>query len=235
MKNKIRRAAVAKAVVLLSGGLDSAATLYYALSKRFSCTCLSFDYGQRHHRELVAAGRVAARAGCEHRIVKISLPWKGSSLLDKNIRLPAPGRRLRQDRQIPNTYVPGRNIIFLSFAVSCAETIGAEAVFIGANAVDYSGYPDCRPAFYSAFSEVIRTGTKCGVEKKPVKIMTPLINRTKAGIVALGSRLKVPFELTWSCYSGGSTPCGRCDSCFYRSKGFKEAGVPDPLLIRRRK
>jgi 7-cyano-7-deazaguanine synthase len=225
MKNR-NRSSVAKAVVLLSGGLDSATTLYYAKDRGFSCTCLSFDYGQRHNRELHAAERIAAAAGCEHRTLKISLPWKGSSLLDRNMKISgARGRRAQASNTIPGTYVPGRNIIFLSFALSFAEAIKASAIFIGANAVDYSGYPDCRPAFYNAFDKVIRTGTKCGVEKKPIKIMTPLIDKTKAGIVKLGSRLKVPFELTWSCYAGGSKPCGRCDSCFYRSKGFIEAGI----------
>jgi 7-cyano-7-deazaguanine synthase len=231
MKNRNARSA-AKAVVLLSGGLDSATTLYYAKDRGFSCTCLSFDYGQRHSRELHAAKRIAVAAGCEHRTLKISLPWKGSSLLDKNIKISgAKGRRTQAGNSIPDTYVPGRNIIFLSFALSFAEAIKASAIFIGANAVDYSGYPDCRPAFYTAFGSVIRTGTKCGVEKQPVKIMTPLINKTKAEIVKLGSRLQVPFELTWSCYAGGLNPCGMCDSCFYRSKGFIEAGISDPLFI----
>jgi 7-cyano-7-deazaguanine synthase len=226
MKNKSGRAG-AKAVVLLSGGLDSATTLYYAKNKGFSCTCLSFDYGQRHGRELAAAKRIASAARCEHRTVKISLPWKGSSLLDKKIRLPAFDRPQRAGREIPNTYVPARNIIFLSFALSCAEAIGAHAIYIGANAVDYSGYPDCRPAFYRAFQNVARTGTKSG-QKRPVRILTPLIDLTKAEIVKLGSRLKVPYELTWSCYAGGQRPCGRCDSCFYRRKGFLAAGIVDP-------
>jgi 7-cyano-7-deazaguanine synthase len=234
MKNKRRRAVAAKAVVLLSGGLDSATTLYDAMHKGFSCTCLSFDYGQRHRRELAAARRIAARAGCAHQIVKISLPWKGSSLLDKNMSLPTAGQRQSVSKRIPNTYVPGRNIIFLAFALSCAEAIGAKAIFIGANAVDYSGYPDCRPSFYTAFRRVVLTGTKCGADRQPVRIMTPLINKTKAGIVDLGGRLKVPFELTWSCYKGGSQPCGRCDSCYFRQKGFLEAGIADPLAGRRR-
>jgi 7-cyano-7-deazaguanine synthase len=221
-----------KAVVLLSGGLDSATTLYYAKDKGFSCTCLSFDYGQRHRRELAAAKRIASAAGCEHRLVKISLPWKGSSLLDKKIRLPAFDRRFCAGAEVPNTYVPARNIIFLSFALSCAEAIGAQAIYIGANAVDYSGYPDCRPVFYKAFQNVARTGTKSGI-KRPVRILTPLINMTKAGIVKLGTRLNVPYELTWSCYAGGLRPCGTCDSCFYRRKGFQEAGIDDPAAFGR--
>ncbi|MFA6385030.1 MAG: 7-cyano-7-deazaguanine synthase QueC [Candidatus Omnitrophota bacterium] len=228
MKNKNGRSR-AKAVVLLSGGLDSATTLYYARARGFSCTCLSFDYGQRHRRELSAARLIAASAGCERRTVKIALPWKGSSLLDENMRLPAFNRRQRPGFQVPNTYVPARNIIFLSFALSCAEAIGARAIFIGANAVDYSGYPDCRPEFYKAFLNVVRTGTKSG-KKQPVRILTPLLNMTKAEIVGLGTRLKAPLELTWSCYAGGSKPCGRCDSCFYRRKGFLEAGIDDPAF-----
>ncbi|MFA5101089.1 MAG: 7-cyano-7-deazaguanine synthase QueC [Candidatus Omnitrophota bacterium] len=227
MKNNSRRACE-KAVVLLSGGLDSATTLYYARDKGFSCTCLSFDYGQRHRRELTAAKRIASAAGCGHHTVKISLPWKGSSLLDKNIRLPLFDRRQSKGSEVPNTYVPARNIIFLSFALSCAEAVGAGVIFIGANAVDYSGYPDCRPEFYKAFRNVVRTGTRSGKDR-PVRVMTPLIDLTKAGIVKLGSRLKVPFELTWSCYAGGSHLCGRCDSCFYRRKGFLEAGIADPV------
>jgi 7-cyano-7-deazaguanine synthase len=129
--------------------------------------------------------------------------------------------------------VPARNIIFLSFALSCAEAISAEAIYIGANAVDYSGYPDCRPAFYKAFQGAARTGTKSGI-KRPVRILTPLIHMAKAEIVKLGSRLKVPYELTWSCYAGGSQPCGTCDSCHFRAKGFWEAGIKDPALAKRR-
>jgi len=217
-----------KAVVLLSGGLDSATTLYFARKSGFECTCLSFDYGQRHKRELSAAGKLAAVSNCEHHIVKIGLPWKGSSLLDSDIALPMAGNS--SGKKIPNTYVPARNIIFLSFALSCAEAIGAEAIFIGANAVDYSGYPDCRPDFYRAFCKAIRTGTKSGVEGAQIRILTPLISKTKAQIVKLGAALGVPFGLTWSCYAGGVKPCGKCESCFYRSKGFRQARVIDPLV-----
>ncbi|HQO37521.1 MAG TPA: 7-cyano-7-deazaguanine synthase QueC [Candidatus Omnitrophota bacterium] len=229
MKNK-RSGCRPAAVVLLSGGLDSAVTLYYAMRKGFSCTCLSFDYGQRHRREMQSAARIARYARCKHYVIQVRFPWKGSSLLDASARLPERRAGARTGAAaIPNTYVPGRNIIFLSFAVSCAEAINARAVFIGANAVDYSGYPDCRPAFYKAFRNAVSRGTRCGVEQHPVKIATPLIDMTKAGIVELGTRLKVPFGLTWSCYRGGQAPCGKCDSCFYRRKGFQEAGMIDPL------
>lgn len=219
MKNKKR------AVILLSGGLDSATTLYFAKDKGFRCHCLIFDYGQRHQKEIQSAKKIARIAKCPFRIIKISLPWKGSSLLDKNIKLPA----VKARGDIPTTYVPGRNIIFLSFALSFAEAIKAKAIFIGAHAQDYSGYPDCRPEFYKAFSGVIETGTKAGVDKKNVEIKTPLINMTKAGIIKLGMKLGAPFELTWSCYKGGAKPCGVCDSCYYRQKGFMEAGLRGSL------
>lgn len=217
-----------KAVVLLSGGLDSAATLYLARKQGYKCFCLIFDYGQRHKKEIESARKIARRARCACRILKINLPWKGSALLDKKIKLPVNGYRLPVT--IPSTYVPGRNIIFLSFALSFAEAIGAGSIFIGAHTQDYSGYPDCRPEFYRAFKQVILTGTKAGVEKKGIKIRTPLISKTKAGIIRLAKRLGVPVGLTWSCYRGGRFPCGRCDSCHYRAKGFKAAGIKDPLL-----
>jgi len=218
MKSKYSRAKH-KAVVLLSGGLDSATTLYHALGQGYSCLCLSFDYGQRHRKELHCANRLACYAGCSHYTIRIELPWKGSSLLDASLPLQRRfSRRQKNKNSIPDTYVPGRNIIFLSFALSCAEATGSEAIFIGANAIDYSGYPDCRPAFYSTFKKAAKAGTRCGLENRPVSILTPLIRMTKAEIVKYGVRLGVPFELTWSCYAGGRRPCGVCDSCFYRRK-----------------
>lgn len=231
MRNRRARAAV----VLLSGGLDSATTLYWAKAKGYKCHCLVFDYGQRHKRETEAAKKVARRAQCPFKIIKIRLPWRGSSLLDKSIQVPrvtlSTGEAGRQaTSKIPNTYVPARNIIFLSFALSYAEAIGAGAIYIGAHAQDYSGYPDCRPEFYRSFAKVITTGTKAGVEKKVLKIETPLLHKGKAQIIRLGSSLRVPFALTWSCYRGGRRPCGRCDSCYFRAKGFKEAGILDPLI-----
>ena len=208
-----------KAVVLLSGGLDSAVTLYLAKSRKFDCRALIFNYGQRHRREIEAAKSVAKAAGVKFEVIKISLPWKGSSLLDK--------RSISRSKSssIPDTYVPARNIIFLSFALSFAESLGAAAIFIGAHSQDYSGYPDCRPEFFRAFDKVASCGTKAGVENKGIEIKTPLINMGKAEIIRLGGRLKVPFELTWSCYKGGKQPCGVCDSCYYRNKGFREAGI----------
>jgi 7-cyano-7-deazaguanine synthase len=221
-----------QAVVLLSGGLDSATTLYLAKKKGYRCFCLIFDYGQRHRKEIESARRIARTAHCNAQVIKINLPWKGSALLDRKIsvsgRSSAPA--LQRSSSIPNTYVPARNIIFLSFALSYAEAIKAQAIFIGAHTQDYSGYPDCRAAFFQAFKRVIERGTKAGVEKIKIKIVTPLIHKTKAEIIRLGQRLGVAFALTWSCYQGGRVPCGRCDSCLFRKKGFKEAGLKDPLL-----
>lgn len=214
-----------KAVVLLSGGLDSAVTLYSARARGFKCFCLAFDYGQRHKKEIAAARKIARQANCSLRLVKINLSWQSSSLLDKRLKVP-PARRYRRGG-IPSTYVPARNIIFLSFALSYAEAIGAKAIFIGAHTQDYSGYPDCRPEFYRAFAKVIATGTKAGVEKNKIKVLTPLIHKTKAQIIKLGARLKVPFGLTWSCYRGGKYPCGVCDSCYFRAQGFAAAGSRD--------
>jgi 7-cyano-7-deazaguanine synthase len=229
-----------KAVVLLSGGLDSSTVLYLAKSRGFRCFGLAFDYGQRHKKEIRAARRIAQGAGCDLRVIKISLPWRGSALLDKSIKIPAfakvSGRQTakipahRVSGGIPATYVPARNIIFLSFALSYAEAINAQALFIGAHAQDYSGYPDCRPEFYRAFRRIVSAGTKSGVEKKQIQVETPLLGKKKVEIIRLGAKLGVPFAATWSCYRGMSEPCGACDSCYYRKKGFQEAGLKDPLL-----
>lgn len=218
-----------KAVVLLSGGLDSSTALYYAKAKGFAPQCLIFDYGQRHRVELKRAVEIARQAGCPYRAVTIRLPWGASALLDKKIGLPE--RKTIDPREIPVTYVPARNIIFLSFAASFAEAAGARAVFIGANAVDYSGYPDCRPEFFRAFQRALDRGLKSGVRKKAIKIYAPLLRKTKAQIIRLGLKLKVPYDRTWSCYKGGRRPCGVCDSCRLRAKGFEQAGLKDPLVV----
>src|SRR3989338_2016510 len=208
-----------KAIVLLSGGLDSTTTLYYAKDKGYQCHALIFDYGQRHKRELKSAVVVAKSAHVPHHVIRITLPWKGSSLLDKKIEIP-----IRKSlKGIPSTYVPARNTIFLSFAVSYAEVIGAKTIFIGANAVDFSGYPDCRQSFYEAFQKVIKEGTK----DKKIKVLTPLIDMTKAQIIALAMKLTAPLSLTWSCYLCGRKPCGICDSCKLRGKGFSQLGIHD--------
>ncbi|MDD5005348.1 MAG: 7-cyano-7-deazaguanine synthase QueC [Candidatus Omnitrophica bacterium] len=214
-----------KAVVLLSGGLDSATTLFYARKKGYKVYCLIFDYNQRHKREIKSARRIAQEANCDYKVIKINLLWKGSALLDKNISIPK-----LATSGIPVTYVPARNTIFLSFALSYAETIGADQIFIGANAIDFSGYPDCRTPYYRVFNKLSKLATKVGVENKSIRINTPLIKKTKREIVLLAKKLKVPFELTWSCYKGGEKPCGVCDSCRLRAKGFTQAHTKDTLL-----
>ncbi|MCM8763079.1 MAG: 7-cyano-7-deazaguanine synthase QueC [Candidatus Omnitrophica bacterium] len=218
---------VDKAVVLLSGGLDSATTLYIA-RKKFRCFCLIFDYGQRHKKEIEQAKKIAKLSGSKYRVIKIDLPLKSSSLINKKLAIG------RNSQSIPQTYVPGRNTIFLSIALSLAEDMGAKAIFIGANALDFSGYPDCRPEYYRAFKRLVRLATRAGVKGGEIKIFTPLINLTKAQIIKKGLRLGVPYALTWSCYRGGKRPCGKCDSCFYRAKGFRQAGIKDPLLCRQK-
>ncbi len=211
---------VKQAVVLLSGGLDSATVLYLAKARGYLCRCLIFDYGQLHKKEINQAVKIAKAAGCAYKILKIDFPWKGSALLDQKIKVPE-----KISGGIPATYVPSRNIIFLSFAASFAETIKAQAIFIGAHAQDYSGYPDCRPEFFTAFSKMVKAGTYGGF-----KILSPLLRKNKSQIILLGQKFGVPFELTWSCYRGAKTPCAKCDSCYYRAKGFKEAGLVDPLI-----
>lgn len=218
------------AVVLLSGGLDSAVTLFWAIDKGFDCRCLVFHYGQRHEKEISASRRIAEAAGARLELVKLNLPWKGSSLIDKDLSLPA-DRSIEEIRSgaVPSSYVPARNTIFLSIAASFAETIGAESIFIGAHSEDSSGYPDCRREYLEAFDKVIKTGTRRGTEDR-LKLEFPLIGKTKSRIIALGASLAVPFQLTWSCYNGRERPCGTCDSCILRAKGFREAGMEDALL-----
>ena len=223
-----------KAIVLLSGGLDSATVLYWARSQSFEPHALLFDYGQRHRRELNAARALCRIAGVPSELIRFSLPHEGSSLLDKSAKLPQARSATSIGAKIPSTYVPARNTIFLAFGLSYAEAIGAQAVMIGANALDYSGYPDCRPDYLAAMSKVFRLGTKAGREGHPIKIDAPLLRLSKSQIIQMGNRLSVPYELTWSCYQGGAKPCGRCDSCLLRAKGFAEAGSFDPALTRKR-
>lgn len=219
-----------KAVCLLSGGLDSATSLYIAKSGGYDCKALSIDYGQRHAREMESARRIAAKAGAEWRELSIQLPWKGSALLDSLVELPKGRDEKEMASEIPVSYVPARNTIFLSFALSWAEVCGASAVFIGANALDYSGYPDCRSEYFEAMERVFGKGTKAGDEGKKITIEAPLLKMSKADIIRKGHGLGVPYELTWSCYEGKEAPCGVCDSCILRQKGFREAGLEDPLL-----
>jgi 7-cyano-7-deazaguanine synthase len=219
-----------KAICLLSGGLDSTVTLYYARSLGYELKALTINYGQLHTVEIKMARKTAAMLGIEHYVLNISLPWKGSALLDKSLPVPQ-DRDTDASSDIPITYVPARNTIFLSYALSWAEVVGADVVFIGANQVDYSGYPDCREEYFRQVEEVYRLGTKAGVEGHSISIARPLIDHDKKDIVLLGQKLNVPFELTWSCYKGGDKPCNLCDSCQLRKKGFSLAGIQDPLCI----
>ncbi len=215
------------AIVLLSGGLDSATCLAIARQQGFEPVALSFDYGQRHNAELAAARRVAdAFAVRDHRVVRLDLgAIGGSALTDTSIDVPT-----EASEGIPVTYVPARNTVFLSFALGLAEVTGADAVFIGVNAVDYSGYPDCRPEFIAAFETMANLATKAGVEGNLMKIHTPLMRLTKAEIVQTGMALGVDYALTVSCYQADldGRACGLCDSCRLRRKGFEEAGIADP-------
>ncbi|WP_275097306.1 7-cyano-7-deazaguanine synthase QueC [Sedimenticola hydrogenitrophicus] len=216
-----------KAVILLSGGLDSATALAIARAQGYACHALSLAYGQRHAVELEAAGRVADALGVvEHKVIPIALDsFGGSALTDRAIAVPE-----TEGEGIPVTYVPARNTIFLSLALGWAEVLGARDLFLGVNAVDYSGYPDCRPAFIEAFEKLANLATKAGVEGQPFRIHAPLIDMTKAEIIQTGSRLGVDYGLTISCYQADAAgvACGRCDSCRLRAQGFREAGVADP-------
>jgi 7-cyano-7-deazaguanine synthase len=226
-----------KAVVLLSGGVDSSTALAIARREEYSVSALSFRYGQRHQREIEAAKRVAAFFRAEdHRIIDVDLRAIGGSALTDHIEVPK-GRSAQEiSHGIPVTYVPARNTIFLSFALALAEKLAAEDIFFGANQLDYSGYPDCREEYIRAFEKMANLATKAGVEgKSKIKIHTPLIRMTKAEIIKKGLELGVDYALTWSCYD--PTPegiaCGLCDSCQLRLKGFKEAGCQDPIKYAR--
>jgi 7-cyano-7-deazaguanine synthase len=222
-----------RAVVLLSGGLDSATVLAIAKNEGYELYALSFSYGQRHVIELEAARRVAAAIGvADHRIAAIDLRVFGGSALTADIAVPKGRGTDEMSHGIPITYVPARNTIFLSFALAWAEVLGSSDIFIGVNALDYSGYPDCRPEFIAAFEKMANLATKAGVEgRQALKIHTPLIALTKAQIIRRGLDLGVDYSLTSSCYDPGPAgqPCGQCDSCLLRQKGFRENGIEDPL------
>jgi 7-cyano-7-deazaguanine synthase len=230
------RSETKKAVVLLSGGLDSATVLAIARAQGYEPYALSFAYGQRHVWELEAAARVAASAGViKHRTVAFDLRAFGGSALTDEIAVPKGRTAGEMADGIPITYVPARNTIFLSFALAWAEVLGSSDIFIGVNALDYSGYPDCRPEFIEAFEKMANLATKAGVEgRQALKIHTPLIAMTKADIIRKGIELGVDYGLTSSCYdpSSDGVPCGACDSCVLREKGFREAGAQDPLRLR---
>jgi len=216
-----------KAVVLLSGGLDSATVLAHARSKGYDCYALSFDYGQRHKFELKAAKKVAKVLGAaRHEVVKVDMTRFGGSALTSDTPVPKARSAGEIGTGIPVTYVPARNTVFLSLALAWAEALGARDIFIGVNALDYSGYPDCRPEYIRAFQRLADLATKAGVEGDRFKIHAPLIKMTKAEIIRLGRRLGVDYSITHSCYDPApdGKPCGRCDSCLLRRKGFEEAG-----------
>lgn len=217
-----------RAVVLLSGGLDSSTVLAIARERDFECYALSFAYGQRHKGELVAAARIASSMGVAyHRIVQLDVAWIGGSALTTT-SIDVPKNRAIDDG-IPVTYVPARNTIFLAHALAWAEVLDATEIFAGMNAIDYSGYPDCRPEFVAAFETMARLGTRAGVQGAKISIRTPLITMTKSDIIREGRRLGVDYSLTLSCYDpSDGTPCGACDSCQLRARGFADAGVPDP-------
>ena len=217
-----------RAVVLLSGGLDSAVTLFLAVKKGYDCHPLTFDYGQRHVKEMSNARILARSLGLKLKVIDLKFTWKGSSLIDKARKLPKDRTLGRIKRGIPSTYVPARNTVFLAIAASYAEAIGADKIFIGAHSEDSSGYPDCRKEYLKAFDKTLKLGTKRGLEKM-LGLGFPLIDKSKMEIVKLGIKLGVPFCFTWSCYEGGKRPCGRCDSCILRAKGFKEAKAADPI------
>jgi 7-cyano-7-deazaguanine synthase len=221
-------------VVVLSGGLDSTVCLALAV-REGAVVALTFDYGQRHRIELDRAAAVASRYGAEQLVVRLDASrWGGSALTDAGIEVPDAGPAADPSgagaADIPVTYVPARNLIFLSVAMGVCEARDAAAAYLGVNALDYSGYPDCRPEFIHSFAATAGLALKRGIEGRPVEIRTPLIALTKAEIVLLGVELGAPLDLTWSCYRGGPVPCGTCDACRLRAKGFAEAGVADPAL-----
>lgn len=218
-----------KAVVLVSGGLDSATVLAMAKEQGYSCYALSMDYGQRHRIELDRARKVAlANGAAEHRVVRIDIGnFGGSALTDQELAVPT-----EESNEIPITYVPARNTVFLSVALGWAEVLGAQAIFIGANAVDYSGYPDCRPEYIAAFQAMANLATKTGVNGETIRIEAPIINLTKSEIIKAGLSLGVDYSNTISCYNPRTDGkvCGECDSCRIRAAGFATAGIPDPAL-----
>jgi len=221
------------AVVLLSGGLDSTTCLAVARREGLAAHTLSVDYGQRHRGELARARRIAAALGASsHTVVRVDLSaFGGSALTDPGLAVPKGRSGREMARGIPVTYVPARNTVLLALALAKAETLGAEEIFVGVNAIDYSGYPDCRPAFIRSFERLARLATRAGVEGRPLRVRAPLLRLSKAQIIRLGTRLGAPYRLTLSCYDPvRGRACGRCDACQLRLKGFSEAGVPDPTL-----
>ena len=219
-----------KSVVLLSGGLDSATCLAIA-SQENDVHALTMDYGSRHSKEIEAARRIAGHFHVvDHLILKVGLDAiGGSSLTDRNISLDKAKNKESIGLDIPTSYVSARNLTFLSLVVGFAEVVGAGKLYIGANSIDYSGYPDCRPEFIDAFQKVVDVGTRAGVQGRPVRIEAPLLRLGKADIIRKGMELGVPYEHTWTCYTGGERACGKCEACVLRLAGFEEAGFDDPI------
>lgn len=225
-----------KAIVLLSGGLDSATCLALAVREDYDVTALSFQYGQRHAVEVERARRLAeAQGAAAHHVIPLDWRGVGGSALTGQGEVPVDNEAPGADGEIPATYVPARNTVFLAHALAWSEVLGAAAIFIGVNQVDWSGYPDCRPSFIEAMQAVARTGTRAGAEGRPVQIRAPLMDKSKAEIIRLACSLDVDLAITVSCYQADAEgrACGRCDSCILRRRGFEEAGVPDPTRYRR--
>ncbi|MDR0956411.1 MAG: 7-cyano-7-deazaguanine synthase QueC [Endomicrobium sp.] len=210
-----------KAIILFSGGLDSTTVLYYALSKGYKCKCLMFYYGQKHKKEIRTAIKIAKAVNVEYSIIKINLAWSNDVLTNKNKKIPI---HKTLPKTVPPTYVPGRNTLFLSYALSYAQSTNAHVIFIGANAIDFSNYPDCTPKFIKAYNNVLKA------LKTKIIVQAPLLKLNKAQIIKLGLKLNVPYKNTWTCYNGYKKPCMICDSCKLRIKGFKKAGLNDPIL-----
>lgn len=216
-----------KSIVLLSGGMDSAVALFLALRDSFRVEALYFDYAQRASKEFSSAKDLASIAEVDLHRIELKLNPCGSVLTDRKKDIPGQGSSA--GGRIPATYVPARNLVFLAFGVNWAESIGAEAVYIGAHQLDFSNYPDCREEFFDSFRKVVKTGTRSGDEGRPVEIITPIIDMSKKEIILLGQSLGVPFEKTWSCYSEKESPCLECESCLLRKRAFAQAGFKDPL------
>jgi 7-cyano-7-deazaguanine synthase len=214
-------------VILLSGGIDSATTFYFAKKYGYRLFALIFDYQQRHRKEIECAKRIAYMNRTPYHVIRTDFAWTKSSLTQRDIKVPL--NRDLHKKEIPLTYVAGRNIIFLSYAFSLAESIGAKKIFIGAHTQDYSGYPDCRPEFFQSF----QSAANAGLKYKGIEIIAPLLNKNKKEIIKMGLDLRVPFEYTWSCYQGGRFPCQKCDSCRFRMQAFRELRMYDPLLKKR--
>lgn len=223
-----------EAVVLLSGGLDSTTVLAIALASGYSCSCLSFRYGQRQDVEVARAKRISGKMGARrHLVLRLDLDTIGGSALTADIDVPKDRTPAEMQEKIPVTYVPGRNIIFLSHALAWAEVIGAADIFLGINAIDYSGYPDCRPEFLAAFEQMANLGTRAGSENRPFTLHAPLIHLSKKEIIEKGLSLGVDYSMTHSCYDpDGGIACGRCDACRLRLQGFARAGIKDPIRYR---